>query len=407
MTTVKFGRALRKDFLFDPNYIPLNHGSYGTVPRIVQQKVHEYEALCESFPDKFNRIEMYPLLKQSRELLANVIHCDPDNLIFASNASNAANTILRSYPFEEGDKVLCFDTAYANVNSTFEFIKNYKKVELVRITLNYPLNDAEIVDLVKEAIETEKVKGKPIRMAVIDVLSSLPGVLFPYKTLNQLCKENDIVTVLDGAHAVGQIPINLDEIQPDFFFSNVHKWFFVKRGHAILYVSKNQKGFVHPSTINVNYVHHENANDASSFEAEFASPGTIDHATYLTIPEVIKYRESLGGEEAIMKYNHDLAVRGGALVAEILGTQVLENDDKTLTACMVNVELPLKTTLADNEIGKTIVRKLIYEHNTMASPFKNNGKWWIRLCGQVYLELDDFKKGGEAILKVCQDLNNL
>lgn len=107
MATVKFGRALRKDFLFDPNYIPLNHGSYGVFPRIIQQKIREYEDLCEAFPDKFKRIEMYPLLKKSRELLANVIHCDADDLVFTTNASTAGNTILRSYPFKEGDKILC------------------------------------------------------------------------------------------------------------------------------------------------------------------------------------------------------------------------------------------------------------------------------------------------------------
>ncbi|CAO3612403.1 unnamed protein product [Cunninghamella echinulata] len=408
MSTLKFGKALRKDFLIESSCTPLNHGSYGTFPRIVQQKLREYEDFCEAFPDRFNCIEMYPLLRKSREVLASILHCDADNLAFTTNASNAANTILRSFPFEEGDKILYFDIGYVNVNSTLEFVQNYRKVELVKIALNYPLNDIEIAELVEETIKSEKAKGgKPIRMAVIDVLSSLPGVLFPYKLINELCHENNILTVLDGAHSIGQVPLNLNEIKPDFYFTNVHKWFFVKRGNCVIYISKQQKGFIHPSTINVAYQHHDNPCDTSSFENEFASPGTMDHATFLAIPEAFQYRESLGGEEAIMAYNHDLAVRGGALVADILGTQVMENDDKTLTVAMVNVELPLKTTLPESEIGKTIIKKLIYEHNTMASPFKNNGRWWIRLCAQVYLELDDFKKGGEAILKVCQDLNKL
>ncbi|KAI8342745.1 pyridoxal phosphate-dependent transferase [Chlamydoabsidia padenii] len=410
MTSSTFGRSLRKDFFFEEDYTPLNHGSYGTYPRPVQTVLRHYQEKTEQFPDRWNRLEMYPELRKSRELLANLLHCDADELVFSPNASNAANTILRSFPFEQGDKVVYFSTAYANVNSTLEFIRDHFKVELVKIDLNYPINDASIIDLLNDTLATEQSKsGRPIRMAVFDVLSSLPGVLFPYEAVNKICQDNDILTILDGAHSIGQVPIDLHKTDPDFYFTNCHKWLFVPRGFAVLYVPKRNQGYLHPSTINVAYQSHTEPSDISSFESEFRSPGTIDHAQYFCVAEALKYRESLGGEEAIMKYNHDLAVRGGALVADILGTRVMENDDRTLTVSMVNVELPLKKdlALAPSEVGPTFIKKLIYEHKTMASPFYNNGKWWVRLCGQVYLELDDFKKGGEAILQVCQDLNNL
>lgn len=96
-------------------------------------------------------------------------------------------------------------------------------------------------------------------------------------------------------------------------------------------------------------------------------------------------------------------------MADILGTSVMENEDRTLTVAMVNVELPLKKdlALAPGEVTATIIKKLVYEHKIMASPFYNNGKWWIRLCAQVYVDLDDFKVGGEAILKICQEINGL
>ncbi|KAI8092948.1 pyridoxal phosphate-dependent transferase [Halteromyces radiatus] len=410
MVSNTFGRSLRKDFLLDPNYTPLNHGSYGCYPRVVQKVLREHQEKVELFPDRRLRYDMYPELRKSRELLATLLHCNADDIVFSQNASTAANVIFRSFPFEEGDKILYFGTAYANVRSTLEFIRDHQKVELVKIDLKYPLNDACIIDLVNETLANEKSKsGKPFRMAVFDVISSLPGVLFPYEAINRICQENGILTVLDGAHSVGHIPIDLEKINPDFFFTNCHKWLFVPRGFAILYVPKRNQGSLHPNTINVAYKTHSSLDDNSSFEQEFCSPGTIDHSQYFCVEPALKYRESLGGEEAIMQYIHDLAIRGGALVADILGTQVMENDDQTLTVAMANVELPIKEdiNLSDTEISSTIVKKLIYEHNTMATPYKNNGKWWIRLCAQVYLELDDFKKGGEAILQICQELNNL
>lgn len=119
----------------------------------------------------------------------------------------------------------------------------------------------------------------------------------------------------------------------------------------------------------------------------------------------LEFRESLGGEEAIMKHTHEMAVKGGALVAELLGTSVMENPEGTLTASMVNVELPLKESkYSDGETERLFIEKIIYEHNCMAPAFKHNGKWWVRLSGQVYNDLDDFKYGAKVIQQICNEL---
>jgi hypothetical protein len=120
----------------------------------------------------------------------------------------------------------------------------------------------------------------------------------------------------------------------------------------------------------------------------------------------LNYRESIGGEEAICKYTHDIAVKGGALVAELLGTQVMENSTKTLTVNMVNVELPAFTTSkSDGEIAAFFLNKSIYEYHTMLPIYKNNSKWWVRLCGQIYVDLDDFQKAGEAVLAIVKEID--
>lgn len=106
-----------------------------------------------------------------------------------------------------------------------------------------------------------------------------------------------------------------------------------------------------------------------------------------------------------MKYTHEMAVKGGALVAEILGTSVMENSEGTLTASMVNVELPLKESkYSDSETERLIIEKMIYEHNCLAPAYKHNGKWWVRFSGQIYIDLDDFKYGAKAIQQICNEL---
>lgn len=115
----------------------------------------------------------------------------------------------------------------------------------------------------------------------------------------------------------------------------------------------------------------------------------------------LAYRESVGGENAIQEYCHNLAVQGGALVAEILGTSVLENEERTLTASMVNVELPL-TDAAPAEMIPFFTHALVYEHNTMIPVFQIGSRMYARLSAQIYTDLEDFRKAAEALKKTCQ-----
>lgn len=95
------------------------------------------------------------------------------------------------------------------------------QMDLVKVELNYPLSDDNIVDIVRKTIEKESPSS--IKLCVMDAISSVPGVRFPYERIVQLLKEYNILSLVDGAHAVGQIHLNLKESQPDFFITNLHK----------------------------------------------------------------------------------------------------------------------------------------------------------------------------------------
>lgn len=127
----------------------------------------------------------------------------------------------------------------------------------------------------------------------------------------------------------------------------------------------------------------------------------------MCIIAALEFRESLGGEEAIQAYCNKLARDGGKLAAEILGTEVLENEEGTLTVHMVNVRLPLsKPRVPDDKVADYFFDKLMYEHKTCAQPFKHNNHWYVRLSAQAYVELDDFKYCAKALLKICRELES-
>ena len=106
-----FGSLLRKHFLFDDTYVPLNHGSFGACPSVVRDAMIKYEGQEERNPDLWLRFKFYPLLRKSREAIAELVKADPTSIVFVPNATTAINTVLRSLKWEDGDVILTYDTS--------------------------------------------------------------------------------------------------------------------------------------------------------------------------------------------------------------------------------------------------------------------------------------------------------
>ncbi|GAN07230.1 PLP-dependent transferase [Mucor ambiguus] len=403
--SIQFGRSLRSQFLLEPQYTSLNHGSYGSIPRVLLPVLEELRLKSEVNPDRWLRREMFPVIEKNKQVVADLVNADPQELVFVFNAMTGINTVARSLPLEAGDKVIYFNTAYNSVESTIKFIKNSEKLKLIRIDLAYPLDDNEVLAKIQETIERENSKDDgEIKLCFMDAISSVPAVRFPFESAVKLVREHNILSLVDGAHAVGQISLDLHKVDPDFFITNCHKWLYAPRGCAILYVPFRNQRLIHPAIINSAYADHSDPADKSvSFQDEFAWPGTADFSNFMCIEAAVEFRKSIGGEDAIMAYCRELAARGGDIAAEILGTKVMDNSGQI---AMVNVEIPLTNVkLSDAQIIGIFIDKLLYEHNCMAPVYKHNDIWYTRLSAQVYNDESDFETVAKAILAVCQELN--
>jgi hercynylcysteine S-oxide lyase len=161
------------------------------------------------------------------------------------------------------------------------------------------------------------------------------------------------------------------------------------------------------------------ANNKSDFVNMFEFMGTADNAAFLCIADALKWRESLGGEAAIRDYCTDLSQRASSRVAEILGTEYIENDEGTLRQCfMSNVNLPLKLSevkkIAERAGAKIddvglqykvrdwLTLKFVNEHNTFMALGIYNGGWFVRLSATVYLDMDDFEWAARVLQSECE-----
>ena len=109
-TQALLGHSLRKHFHFQDDYVPLNHGSFGTYPLEVKSKLFEYLEASEQDPDRFLRYTFPERLEESRQATAALLKADPTSIVFVPNATTGFNTVLRALEWEEGDVILSYET---------------------------------------------------------------------------------------------------------------------------------------------------------------------------------------------------------------------------------------------------------------------------------------------------------
>ncbi|KAI5861512.1 pyridoxal phosphate-dependent transferase [Durotheca rogersii] len=410
-----FGQRMLQHFDFHPGYRNLNHGSFGASPRAVRQRLRHYQDLAEARPDQFIRYDAPDLLNECREALARFVHAPTPTVVLVQNATTGVNAVLRGIPWSDDgrDVILYFNTVYGACGKTVDYIVDSGRghVSSHAIQVTYPCEDGEIVAALRAAVQDCAAAGKRARVCMFDTVSSLPGVRFPFEALVQACREAGVLSLVDGAQGVGMIEIDLAALDPDFFVSNCHKWLFVPRSCAVLYVPLRNQALVASSVpTSHGYVPKAGArfnplpkSNPSAFVNNFQFLGTLDTSAYFCVRDALLWREQvLGGEGRIREYTQTLACEGGKKIAQILGTEVMENQSGTLSRCaMTNVALPLSLEEA-SEASEWMQERMGEDYGTFIPLFVHGGRPWARVSAQVYLDLDDFEWGGRVLLDLCE-----
>ncbi|KAL2753148.1 hypothetical protein ACRALDRAFT_2113136 [Sodiomyces alcalophilus JCM 7366] len=432
--SIPFGAALKKEFPFDPQFRNLNHGSFGAAPRAVLAKLREYRDRADAVPDIFLRYEYPRKLDESRAAIAELVNAPLDTVVFVPNATTGVNVVLRNLVWDADgkDEIISFSVIYGACGKTVDYAIDSGRGLVSRrsIEIEYPLEDDEIVDAFRRAVETSRSQGKRPKIAIYDTVVSQPGVRFPFEELTKLCRELGVLSLIDGAQGIGMLPLDLSALDPDFFVSNCHKWLHVPRACAFFYVPFRNQHLI-TSTLPTSHGYQSQGvsrpnplpqdGTKPAFVNNFEFVGTLDNAPYLTVKDALAWRQNvLGGEQRIIEYLWTLAKEGGKKVADILGTHVLENKKGTLTNnAMVNIFLPIKTSpdtaapslasdgqivipLQDaNKAVTWMLSKLMDEYKTFIPINGHAGRWYVRLSAQVYLDTEDFEWAGHVLKGLC------
>jgi isopenicillin-N epimerase len=382
-TQLPLGRAARAHWtLRDGSF--LNHGSYGACPRVVQDEQARLRDEMERHPDAF-MARIHPdkperAVRRVADSLAEFTGTIAARVALVENATTGVQAVLNCLPFGPGDHILITDHQYNAVKLAVEArcLQTGATPIVVRIPL--PTDADAIVERVLDAAD-ERVK-----LVVLDHITSPSALVFPVERIIPALRRRGIPLLLDGAHAIGQIPLALDELGAEWYITNMHKWLYAPRGAALLHASAGAAPLTRP-VLTSHYI-------GMGFPHSFDYVGTRDYTAWLSVPRAIAFFRELGAER-LWAHQQALIARGSEA---LLAAGAQEAAPATLSAAMRAFILPQRRPATDADAAM-VIRTLWEQERIQIRCARIGGTLLLRLCAQAYVETDEVEKLGAALAR--------
>jgi isopenicillin-N epimerase len=357
---------LRRDIAF------LNHGSFGACPKPVFEVYQGWQRELELNPVIFMG-QLAGLLKEARARLAGYVGATGDDLVFVPNATHGLNIVSRSLKLQPGDEVLSTDHEYGAIDRAWRFNCERQRAHLVNQPIPTPINGPEEVVEQLWSRVTERTK-----VIAISHITSPTALVMPMEAICRRAREAGILTVIDGAHAPGQVELNLDALGVDFYSGNAHKWLSSPKGAAFLYARPERQHLLEPLVVSHGW--QSRRPGPSQFLDYFGWVGTDDPAAYLSVPAAIDFQEQHNWP-AVRAACHQLGLEAQARILDLSGLTPLSPD--SMWVQMRAVPLP----------GQTSDYKHLWESHQIVVPiFEWNGRTLVRISIQAYNSPNDIER---------------
>lgn len=377
----------KENFLLNPDIVFLNHGSFGATPRRVFEKYQWWQRELEFQPVEFLGRRFNDLMREARASLATYVHVEPDDLVFVPNVTTGLNIVARSLALQPGDEILATDHEYGALDRTWRFV--CRKTGAVYKPQAIPMPMTTAADFVERFWSGVTART---RVIFLSHLTSPTALILPVQEICRRARDAGILSIIDGAHAVGQIDLNLAELGADVYSSNLHKWLCCPKGSAFLFARREMQHLIEPLVVSWGYEAEKPG--ASRFIDEQEWTGTRDIAAYLTTPEAIRFFEEHAWAH-VRAECHRLAQYTREQITALTKLAPLSPDSIDWYSQMFSVPLPpcnaaeLKTQLYDNY---RIEVPIVVWHNRPL----------IRVSIQAYNTLDDVERLVRALAQLLR-----
>jgi isopenicillin-N epimerase len=372
---------MRDLFLLDPDTIFLNHGSFGACPKPVFEQYQHWQLELERNPVAFLGRRSGVLLAQARARLAAHLGARAEDLAFLPNATTGVNLVARSLALQPGDEVLATDHEYGACEAAWRFVCERAGARYRRVPVPLPFEPETFADRLLQAV-TPRTK-----LIFASHISSTTALVFPVAGLCARARELGITTLIDGAHAPGQIELDLAAVGADYYTGNCHKWLCAPKGSAFLHVRPERQADLHATVVSWGYLAAEigatSMGGHTGFDAYVGSTtlerrlqwqGTRDLSAFLSVPAAIDFQ----AEHDWPRHRERCHAMAQATQAAVLAGNGLAPIAQARSLAQM-VPIPVRATEAD------ALRRHLYEQHHIEVPVtQHGGHTFVRLSVQAY-----------------------
>ena len=382
----KFGKHLRPLWHLEADGTFLNHGSFGACPKSVLAAQTAWRETMERQPDQFFRRTVSPLnpdnaLRQGAKRLAAFMGTTGDKLAFVANPTEAVNTVLKAFPLKPDDEILVLDCVYNAVRLSVEEKCRATGARMVMAMLPIPMTSNDVVGHIADAVTPRT------RLAIIDHIASAPALVFPVAEITRSLQAKGVKVMIDGAHALGQLDLNLDEIGADWYTATAHKWFYAPKGSAFLHARNPGDMQLRPLSVSHYY------NDP--FPLCFDYVGTRDVTAFLTLSPAQDFIEQYGAAE-IRTWLTGLSRAGIEPLSRIGATPIAPD---SMFAAMRAFHLPQRRPVVPDD-AQALINGFWDTHRIQVAASAYQGKLLLRLSAQIYVDLEDYARLTDVLDRV-------
>ncbi|XP_071946911.1 uncharacterized protein [Antedon mediterranea] len=397
---IVFGRKCKlNDFMLKEWVTYCNHGSFGTVPRKVIETQRKFQLERESDPDCWYRYQVEDIYLSAVDKVAQFVGSDKENLVLLDNVTTGVNTVIKSLRWSPGDKILITNHTYEAVKKTVVFVNQMNpEIDVVTMKITFPIESKrQLVNTLKETLDA----NEGVKLVILDHMTSVSALLMPLEDMIPVCRQKNVMVMVDGAHAPGHVPLEVEKLGADFYTGNLHKWCFAPRGCAFLHINPKYSDIIQPLVTS-----------HGQFEPRlcdrFKSQATRDYTSFCAAISAVEFLEEIG-MDAITHYNTNMIEWAADMLSNGWGTPRLAIHPTVRAPFMALIKLPRKDgdkLPAVNYANSEQLISIFYKKYDIVCAFTVvDGEFWVRISAHIYNCKEDYFKLRDAVLALITRLD--
>lgn len=363
--------ALKPLFLLDPAVHFFNHGSFGATPRPVFAARQQWQERLERQPVKFLARDFAELMHTARQALAGYLGAAADDLVYIPNATYGVNLVARSLRLQAGDEVLGSDHEYGACERAWLAACAASGARYVRQPLPLAATADELLAALWQGVTPRT------RAIFVSHITSPTAQHLPVEAICTRARAAGLTTIIDAAHSVGQLPLDLNRLDADFVVGNLHKWVLAPKSAAFLHARRDAQARLEPLVVSWDSGGLPRGSTGSRFIDQLQWSGTHDPAAALAVPAALDFMAEQRWTE-VGAACHARLQRLLAEIAALTGLPPCYPAEPGRFAQMAVAELPAAVDVV------TLQARLYDEHRIEVPLLEWHGRKFIRISLQGY-----------------------